>query len=346
VSETLKTTLKILTEGGDLASEQMRAAMEQVMTGEATPAQIAGFLIALRMKGETIDEIAAAAQVMRQLASRVETAPDGLVDIVGTGGDAQGTFNISTATSLVAAAAGARVAKHGNRSVSSRSGSADVLEAAGINLNLSPEQVAECIDAVGIGFMFAPLHHSAMRHAVGPRREMGVRTLLNLLGPLSNPANAPNQLLGVYSSQWLRPFAEALAQLGSRHVMVVCSDDGLDEISHAAPTRVAELRDGAITEYRIEPADFGVTAGSLEDLCVDDVPGSLARVRHALEGASEPAADIVALNAGAALYLAGRADDLASGVVLARSVMMNGAATAKLNELIAFTQGFADGEHK
>lgn len=252
--------IRTVVERRDLSAEQMRGIMRTIMTGEATPAQIGGFLIGLRMKGETVDEIAAAAGVMRELATPVTARVDHLVDTCGTGGDGASTFNISTAVAFVAAAAGAHVAKHGNRSVSSKSGSADVLEAAGVNLDLSAEQVARCIEEVGVGFLFAPRHHGAMKHAIGPRKEMGVRTIFNVLGPLTNPAGAPNQVLGVFSADLVEPLAHVLKQLGSRHVMVVHAEDGLDEISIAAPTKVAQLK-GEISVATITPEDFNLPRG-------------------------------------------------------------------------------------
>ncbi|MDH5594082.1 MAG: anthranilate phosphoribosyltransferase, partial [Gammaproteobacteria bacterium] len=234
----MQTAIRTVTERNNLNKDEMRAVMHTIMTGEATPAQIGGFLIGLRMKGETVEEIAAAAEVMRELATPVKVDGEHVVDIVGTGGDASNTFNISTACTFVVAAAGGTVAKHGNRSVSSKSGSADLLEAAGVNLEITPEQVGQCINELGVGFMFAPKHHSAMKHAIGPRKEMGVRTIFNVLGPLTNPAGAPNQLLGVFAHELVEPLAEVLGKLGSHHVMVVHSSDGMDEISIGAPTFV------------------------------------------------------------------------------------------------------------
>jgi anthranilate phosphoribosyltransferase len=241
----MQSAIRCVVERQDLTEAQMLDVMRLIMTGQATPAQIGGFLVGLRMKGETLDEITAAARVMRELATPVPVAGDHLVDTCGTGGDGASTFNISTASAIVTAAAGARVAKHGNRSVSSSCGSADVLEAAGVNLELTAAQVAQCVEKIGVGFLFAPMHHSAMKHAIGPRREMGVRTLFNLLGPLTNPAGAPNQVLGVFSAYWLKLLAQVLGRLGSRHVMVVHADDGLDEISIGAATQVAELNSSA-----------------------------------------------------------------------------------------------------
>ncbi len=325
----------------DLSSEEMISVMRKVMTGEATPAQIGGFLIGLRMKGETIDEIAAAASVMRELATRVEVDKAHLVDTCGTGGDASGTFNVSTASAFVVAAAGGRVAKHGNRSISSKSGSADVLEAAGVNLNLAPEQVAECIDELGVGFLFAVNHHGAMKHAIGPRREMGVRTLFNVLGPLTNPAGAPNQVLGVFSLEMVEPLAQVLKTLGSEHVLVVHAEDGMDEISISGATYCAELKDGEVTPLTIHPEDLGVTPSSLEAIKVDGSEESLAMIRQALSGENSPAADIVAMNAGAAIYVAGLAGSLAEGVSKAREVMGNGEALARMQALADKTQGYA-----
>jgi anthranilate phosphoribosyltransferase len=325
----------------DLTRDAMLAAMRALMQGDWTSAQIAGFLIALRAKGETVDEIAAAAEVMRDLSTKVPLAGVGhLVDTCGTGGDGAHTFNISTAAAFVAAAAGANVAKHGNRSVSSKSGSADVLEAAGVNLNLTPAQVAECVAAVGVGFLFAPNHHGAMKHAIGPRREMGVRTLFNLLGPLTNPALAQQQVIGVFSPQWLVPLAEVLARLGSRHVLVVHADDGMDEISIGAPTRITELHNGKISSYTVTPEQFGIKRAALSGLAVGSAAQSLERVNSVLDKGPGPALDIVALNAGAAIYAAGISASLEHGVQRAREVIESGAAREKFNSFIHFTQTF------
>lgn len=336
----MQAAIKAVSERQDLSNEQMQQVMRLIMTGEATPAQIGGFLIGLRMKGETVDEIAAAAQVMRELAIGVKVSGDHVVDIVGTGGDGTNTFNISTASTFVVAAAGGTVAKHGNRSVSSKSGAADLLEAAGVNLEISPEQVARCIDEVGVGFMFAPMHHSAMKHAIGPRREMGVRTIFNVLGPLTNPAGAPNQLLGVYSKALVEPLAQVLRQLGSHHVMVVHSDDGMDEISIGAPTYVAELKNGNIDCYTIQPEDFGFSRTDISTLAVDSAAQSLKMVNDVLGGEKGPARDIVLLNAGAAIYVAGLADSLAAGIDKARAVIDGGDAAAKLQALVQFSNSF------
>ncbi len=334
----MPTAIRTVIEGRDLTTAAMTAVMRTIMNGEATPAQIGGFLVGLHMKGETVEEIAAAAQVMRELAIQVQVHGPHVLDTCGTGGDAAGTFNISTASALVAAAAGAKVAKHGNRSVSGKTGSADVLEAAGVRLDLSPEQIGACIETVGVGFLFAPLHHGAMKHAIGPRREMGVRTIFNLLGPLTNPAGAPNQIMGVFAATWVEPLAQVLQRLGSRHVMVVHSADGLDEISISAPTRVAELQDGRVRAYTLTPEDFGVARSSLEALKAADVEQSLAKIREALTGQPGPAGAIVALNAGAGIYTAGLADSLQEGVRKAQQIVADGAALQVLERLVNFTR--------
>jgi anthranilate phosphoribosyltransferase len=329
----MKQAISAVMEHRDLSSEQMQSVMNIIMSGAATPAQIGGFLIGLRMKGETIDEITAAAQVMRALATRVEISGDHVIDIVGTGGDGSSTFNISTASCFVVAAAGGTVAKHGNRSVSSKSGSADLLEAAGVKLDLGAVQVAKCVNQVGVGFMFAPKHHGAMKHAIGPRKEMAVRTIFNVLGPLTNPAGAPNQLLGVFSKELVEPLAQVLANLGSEHVLVVHSEDGMDEISVAAPTFVAELKEGKVTTYTITPEDFGLARSSLASLKVADAAESLVVVKSVLANEAGPARDIVQLNAGAAMYAAGLALSLADGICAAGEVLASGKALAKLQAL-------------
>ena len=333
----IQQAINTVLEGNDLTVDDMRAVMQQIMTGEATDAQIGGFLVGLRMKGETVDEITGAASVMRELAAPVTVTGPHLVDIVGTGGDSAGIFNVSTASAFVAAAAGARVAKHGNRSVSSKSGSADLLEAAGVRLDLSPQEVARCVDEVGVGFMFAVNHHSAMKHAIGPRKELAARTIFNLLGPLTNPAGVPNMLLGVFDRKWLRPVAEVMQQLGAEHVLVVHSGDGLDELSIAADTHVAELADGVINEYSLSPEDFGFVKGNLADLKVADAVESLALIKTALSGDGGSATDMVTLNAGAALYAAGVAGSIAEGVSLAQDAIGSGLAKARIEELAAFS---------
>jgi anthranilate phosphoribosyltransferase len=335
----MQSAIRAMTERRDLTAAEMRAVMRVIMTGEATPAQIGGFLIGLHMKGETVDEIAAAAQVMRELATKVGVTGPHLVDTCGTGGDGARTFNISTASAFVVAAAGGKVAKHGNRSISSRCGSADVLEEAGVRLDLTPEQVAECVNEVGVGFMFAPQHHGAMKHAIGPRREMGVRTIFNVLGPLTNPAGAPNQVIGVFSAELVEPLAQVLGQLGSEHVLVVHADDGMDEISIGAPTLVAELKDEEVTTYKVKPEQFGIERGNIADLVVETAADSLQRIKAVLENQPGPARDIVALNAGAAIYAAGLADSLADGVETAVKMIAGGGAREKLDALITFTRG-------
>lgn len=327
----------------DLSTEQMRDVIRDIMTGQCTDAQIGAFLIALRMKSESIDEIVGAATVMRELADPVDIrdVPQ-LVDIVGTGGDGANIFNVSTAAAFVIAAAGGKVAKHGNRAASSKSGSADLLEAAGIRLDLNPEQVARCVRHVGVGFMFAVNHHSAMKYAIGPRREIGMRTLYNILGPLTNPAGVKRHMIGVFNKELCRPLAEVLGRLGSEHAVVVHAQDGLDEISIASPTHVAELRGGEISEYRIQPEDFGVTSQSLIGLQVESAEQSLLLVMDALGKRrgqyAAKAADMVALNAGAALYAAGIASHLRQGVDMAQDAIYSGLAREKIEELRDFTQ--------
>ena len=327
--------------GEDLPHEEMLDVMDLIMSGEATDAQIGGFLVGLRIKGETIDEIRAGATVMRQLVTPVSTQRTNIVDTCGTGGSGSNKFNVSTASAFVAASVGVAVAKHGNRGASSKSGSADVLEAAGAELALEPEQVGRCVDTVGVGFLFAQRHHSAMKHAIGPRKEMIVRTIFNLLGPLTNPAGAKRQLIGVYDRQWVKPVAEVLKAMGSEHVMVVHSEDGLDEISIAAPTLIAELKGGEVREHQVSPSDFGMATGSLEGLVIEDSQQSLALVRQSLDGTHEDASNIVALNAGAAIYVSGMADTLVEGVKLARESISRGLATAKLEEFVAFTKSLS-----
>ncbi len=322
----------------NLNADEMRVVMRLIMSGNATDAQIAGFLIALRCKGETIDEIAAAAEVMRQLATRVNIAGEHIIDTCGTGGDGANTFNISTTCAFVVAAAGGKVAKHGNRSVSSSCGSADVLEVAGVNLALSAEQVAQCVNEIGIGFLFAPKHHGAMKHTIKARKDMGVRTLFNLLGPLSNPAAAPNQLIGVFAKEWVEPLAQVLKKLGSQHVLVVNAEDGLDEISIASATSIAELKDGIVSSYTITPEQFGFKRASLNELAVNNAVDSLSIVKSVLDNQAGAARDIVQLNAGAAIYAANITDTLAAGIAKAAQVIASGAARAKFDALIAYSK--------
>lgn len=329
----------------DLSTEEMQDVMREIMTGQCTEAQIGAFLMGMRMKSETIDEIVGAVSVMRELASHVVLPTlDHVVDVVGTGGDGANIFNVSTAASFVVAAAGGKVAKHGNRAVSGKSGSADLLEASGIYLNLTPEQVARCIDSVGVGFMFAQVHHKAMKYAAGPRRELGLRTLFNMLGPLTNPAGVQHQVVGVFSQALCRPLAEVLKRLGSKHILVVHSRDGLDELSLAAATHVAELKDGQISEYEVLPEDLGLKSQSLVGLTVDSPEASLALINDALgkrkTEAGEKAADMIALNAGAALYAADLATSLKEGVQLAHDALCTGLAREKMQELASFTAVF------
>ncbi|MCQ4235657.1 anthranilate phosphoribosyltransferase [Pseudomonas stutzeri] len=334
----------------DLSTEEMKAVMRQIMTGQCTDAQIGAFLMGMRMKSETIDEIVGAVQVMRELAEPVRFEVDRLVDTCGTGGDGMNIFNVSTAAAFVVAAAGGKVAKHGNRAVSGKSGSADLLEAAGVYLDLTPEQVARSVDTVGVGFMFAPAHHGAMKFAAGPRRELGLRTLFNVLGPMANPAGVRHQVLGVFSKALCRPMAEVLQRLGSKHVLVVHAQDGLDEISLAAPTHIAELKDGEIREYAVQPEDFGIKSQSLIGLNVEDAQGSLALIRDALGRRKtengQKAADMIVLNAGAALYAADQAWTLKQGVELAHDALSTGIARDKFEELVSFTAVFKQENQK
>ncbi len=325
----------------DLDSDDMQSVMGIIMRGEATPAQIGGFLIGLRMKGETVEEIAAATTVMREFALKVEVSGKNLVDIVGTGGDGSHTFNISTTSAFVVAAAGGKVAKHNNRSVSSRSGSADVLEKAGVILGLPPKQTAECINKVGVGFMFAPAHHSATKYAAGPRKELGARTIFNLLGPLTNPAMVQNQLLGVYKQELVIQFAEVLQKLGSKHSLVVHSEDGMDEISISATTHVAELKQGEILTYNINPEQYGLALGNSADITVDSIESSLDLLLSVLNNDPGTARDIICLNAGAAIYAADLTNDIESGIAKADEVLANGSAAQKLDELIKLTTKLA-----
>ncbi len=336
----IKEALSVLAERQDLSRENMTSVMTEVMSGGATDAQIGALLMALRMKGETIDEIAAAAAVMRSLATSVPVSGEHLVDLVGTGGDGANLFNVSTASTFVVAAAGAQVAKHGNRSVSSTSGSSDVLETLGAPLDLTPEEVARAIHEVGVGFMFAPAYHSAMRHAVGPRRELGLRTLFNVLGPLTNPAGVKRQVIGVFDAALCEPLANALKALGSVHVLVVHGDGGLDEIALSGPSRVAELCDGVVRSYEITPADFGLQAQSLDGLSVASAAESAALIRAALDGraSASKAADLIALNAGATIYVSGIAGSIRDGVRMAEDLIATGQAGEKLKAFVDFTK--------
>lgn len=338
----IKTAIALAVEGQDIRILDMENVMRQIMTGATTDAQIAALLVALRMKGETVDELTASASVMRELVTPVKVEAEHVIDIVGTGGDGLHTFNVSTTSCFVAAAAGATVAKHGNRSVSSTSGSADILEAAGVNLNISSAHVEQCIKELGISFMFAPLHHSAMKHAIGPRKEMAIRTMFNLLGPLTNPAGVENQLLGVFAKSWLEPLAQVLKNLGSKQVMVVHSADGMDEISMADETYVCELNpSGKIKNYTITPEQFGLTRSSINDIIVQSADESLSMLQSVLDNQPGAARDIVTLNSGAAIYCASLSATLEEGVEKAKEVLASGAAKQKLAELVTLTQSYA-----
>jgi len=339
---TFKEALQLLLDRKDLTHAQMLEIMRMMMSGELTSVQISSLLMGFRMKGETVDEIAAAAKVMRDLSTKVTISDSShLIDTCGTGGDGIQTFNVSTVCAFVAAAAGAKVAKHGGRSVSSTCGSADVLEVLGVNVNLSPEQVAKCVDNIGIGFMFAPNHHSAMKHAAPVRREMGIRTLFNLLGPMTNPAGAKRQVMGVFHKDLTILLAQVLQYLGSTHVMVVHGADGMDEISFTGDTYVAELKDGAINQYAINPSQFGMPLHDLKTIQVQSAEESKAMILDVLSSRRSSqnqvaARDIVLLNAGAAIYVSGVADTLQNGINKAREVIDSGLALAKLNALKAF----------
>jgi len=340
----MKQALSRIASNLDLSREEMKDVMRIVMNGEATDAQIGAFLMGLRLKSETIDEITGATEVMRELATKVEINASPLVDIVGTGGDGANLFNVSSASAFVVAAAGGYVAKHGNRGVSSKSGSADLIEKAGINLDMKPEEVARCVEQIGVGFMFAPAHHGAMKHAIGPRRELGCRTIFNILGPMTNPAGVTRQLIGVFTRELCRPMAEVMQRLGAEHIMVVCSKDGLDEISLATVTHVAELKDGEITEYDLTPEDLGIKSQSLVGLTVDGADESLALIKAAFgrshDETTEKARDMIALNAGAAIYVAGLARTTKEGVDMALDAMGSGLAAGKMSELADFSQCF------
>ena len=333
----IKQAIAQVVEGHNLSRAQMYDVFLQLMSGQTSDAQIGAFLVALRIKGESIGEITGAVEVMRELVSGVDVTGEYLVDIVGTGGDESNLFNVSTVSSFVVAAAGGRVAKHGNRSVSSKSGAADLLEEAGVNLNISADQVAGCVDKVGIGFMFAPSHHSAMKYAIGPRKELGMRTIFNILGPMTNPAGVKRQLIGVYDKALCRPMAEVLGHLGAEHIMVVSSADGLDEISIAAETHVAEYKNGHLNEYILLPEDYFGVRQSLKGLSVTNAKESLEMIVSALNGGASTAADLIALNAGAALYVAGCVESIKEGVVMAQKSISSGAARAKIDQLASFT---------
>lgn len=342
----IKEAISLAVRNLDLSREQMIAVMRDIMAGDCTPSQIGAFLTAMRMKSESIEEITGATTVLREMATQVSIQADHLVDIVGTGGDEAQLFNVSTASSFVAAAAGAHVAKHGNRGVSSSSGSADLLEQCGVNLSVTPDQVARCVEEVGVGFMFAQAHHAATKNVAIIRKELGIRTFFNILGPMSNPANVPCLVIGVFTKELCRPMAEVLKELGNRHVMVVHSMDGLDEISIASKTYVAELKDGQVIEHTIQPENFGIESRSLIGLGVKDSVESLALIRDALgrqESANaRKAADMIVLNAGAAIYVSGITSTMKLGVEMAQDIIASGMALEKMRELAALTQAMSE----
>ena len=336
----IKEAIAKLVTGTDLNETEMVGAMNEIMSGECTPAQVGSFITALRMKGETIDEITGAALVMRDKAARVDAGTGNgiLVDTCGTGGDSSGTFNVSTAAAFVVAGAGVVVAKHGNRSITSKCGSADVLEALGVNLDLNAEQVGKCIREIGIGFMFAPVMHGAMKHAIGPRREIGIRTIFNVLGPLTNPAGANVQVMGVFDPELTAKLAAVLGKLGAMRALVVCGEGNMDELTVTGDTRVAEWRDGKVEEYMVSPEEVGLSRASIDDIKgKDDAAAAAAHLRQILGGEAGPCLDMVLLNSGAALMAAGKAADLKAGVELAREIVANGTALAKVDALAAFS---------
>lgn len=340
----IREAIKYVISGNDLEKKQMISVMQSIMLGQTTDAQNAAFLVGLQMKGVKSDELLGGATVMRELSTKVNVEPGPyLVDTCGTGGSGSNKFNVSTAAAIVAASAGARVAKHGNRGATSTSGSADVLEAAGVRLTLEADKVAMAIEQIGVGFMFAPAHHSAMKHVIAARKEIGVRTIFNLLGPLTNPAGSPNQIIGVFDPVWIPIFLEVLRELGSNHVMIVSADDGLDEISIASETQVGELKGGKVTTYTISPSDFGIEQyPDCSSLHINSAEESLVMLKQAFANENQPAAEIVALNAGAAIYVANLCEDLLAGVTKAREVLESGIAQEKFDQLVQFTQ-MADG---
>ncbi|WP_339136177.1 MAG: anthranilate phosphoribosyltransferase [Candidatus Electrothrix sp. GW3-4] len=341
----IQQAISLVVTGRDLDEEQMIAAMQEIMSGEATDAQIGSFITALRMKGETLDEITGAVRVMREKATFVDTGVDTasgelLMDIVGTGGDGSGTFNVSTTTAFVVAGAGVPVAKHGNRAVSSSCGSADVLEALGVDLSMAVERVAECVRTVGIGFLFAPMLHGAMKHAIGPRRELGIRTLFNILGPMTNPARSNVQLTGVFAKELTIPIAEVLSRLGMKRTLVVWGEGNMDEMTVTGTSYVAEAHDGRVESYTIDPEDVGLGRATIEDIRGGDTAEeSAALVREVLSNTPGARLDMVLLNAGAALLAAGKVNNFQAGVEQAREIIASGAALEKLDQLIAFCQG-------
>tara|TARA_B100001175_G_C19500158_1_gene637644 strand:- start:1185 stop:2204 length:1020 start_codon:yes stop_codon:yes gene_type:complete len=336
----IQSAISQVSSGKNLTKDDMSEIILEILEGKVTDAQIGAFLIALSMKGETVDEVIGAVSVMRDLSTKVEINAPNLIDTCGTGGTGIGIFNVSTTSAFIASSCGAKIAKHGNRSATRKSGSADLLEQAGVSLSLTPEQVASCIEEVGLGFMFAQAHHSAMRHVVGPRKEIGQKSIFNVLGPLTNPASAKRQVLGVYDKKWMTPIAEVLNELGSEHLFIVHSRDGLDEISLACPTYVTEMKDGKISEYEISPEDFNFKTTSLDGLQVNSPQESLNLAKLALQGEHEKASSMICMTAGAALYLSDIASSLEAGVELAKSSLESGAGLKKLNQLVEFTSQF------
>ena len=336
----IQEAISLVSSNNNLTQVEMSEIMSEILNGKSTDAQIGAFLIALSIKGETVDEVLGAVYAMRHLSTKVETNCLNLIDTCGTGGTGIGIFNISTTSAFVASYCGAKVAKHGNRTATRKSGSADLLEEAGVSLSLKPDEVAKCIEEIGIGFMFAPSHHSAMKHVVGPRKEIGQKSIFNILGPLTNPASAKRQLMGVYDKKWMLPIAEVLKELGSEHLFIVHSEDGLDEISIAAPTSVVEMKNGNISEFQIHPEDFGFKTSSLEGLEVNSPEQSLEIAKLALRGEHEEASAMVAMTAGAALYISDVTDSLDSGVKLAKECIKEGGGIKKLNQLIDYSSKF------
>ena len=330
--------IKKINFGQNLSRKEISSVMNQILTGLASENQIKSFLLSLSSKGESVEEVIGSAEVMRSLSTKVPVNTKHLVDTCGTGGVGSGIFNVSTTAAFVASSCGAKVAKHGNRSATRKSGSADLLEVAGVSLDLNPEQVKDCIEKVGLGFMFAPAHHSAMKYAIGPRKELGIKTIFNLLGPLTNPAGALNQVLGVFDSKWIRPLAEVLKELGSENVLVLHSEDGLDEISSASSTSIAELRGGEINEYSISPEDFGLKILPIENLKVSSPQESLQIAKEALRGENQAATQMVAMTSGAALYVAGVAGSLKEGIDMSLHNISEGRGLKKLDELVEYSQ--------
>ena len=337
-SQELRQLIQKVSGGATLSEDEIRTALDQMTAGAATPAQMGAFLMALRVRGETVEEIAGAAQMLRAKMNRVEVAPDA-IDIVGTGGDAHGTYNVSTCAALIAAGAGARIAKHGNRRVSSKSGASDVLAELGVKLEVPAAAIARCVSEAGLGFLWAPLHHPALKHWAPIRGELGIRTIFNLLGPICNPAGVKRQVVGVFSWHWVEPIAHVLKSLGAEHVWVVHGHDGLDELTTTGATDVAELKDGKVTVFEVTPADAGLQPAKLSDLRGGDEKENAAAIRDVLAGKRTPLRDIAVLNAAAALIVAGKAVNLADGAALAAHAIESGAARKALERLVAITNG-------